>query len=330
LTSNCHAAATQQSREPQSRESDLEAKLAKRRAVEESVSNGQPLERSSPFLLRHNHIRPFLKAALTGLGLYERGLRNALKPQVRTVKLAFRNLPKAFDGFRILQLADLHIDGMDGLTEAVAEVVSECAVDLCVMTGDYRFETYGSCAAVYPRMREIYAEIRAEFGVLAILGNHDAAEMAPEFEKYGIRMLVNEAVELRRPMVIGDRAQRQSLWIAGVDDPHEYQCDDMPQALADVPPDDFKILLAHTPEMFQEASYYGVDLYLCGHTHAGQLALPFLGAPIQNANCPREFTQGQWQYKKLQGYTSAGVGCSMLPVRFNCPPEIVIFELTSC
>ena len=148
-----------------------------------------------------------------GLGLYWRGLRNALKPQVRCVKLAFPDLPKAFDGFRILHLADLHIDGMDGLAEVVAEIVAACEVDLCVMTGDYRFETYGSCAAVYPRIQKILSEIRTEFGVLAILGNHDAAEMAFEFEKYGVRMLVNEGVELRR--------QGQSLWIVGVDDPHE-------------------------------------------------------------------------------------------------------------
>lgn len=255
------------------------------------------------------------------MGLYRRGLRNALKLQVRCVKLGFRNLPKAFDGFRILHLADLHIDGMEGLTEVVAETVSACEVDLCVMTGDYRFETYGSCAAVYPRIQKIHSEIRAECGVLAILGNHDAAEMAFEFEKYGIRMLVNEAIELRR--------QGQSLWIAGVDDPHKYECDDLPLALEEPPLNDFKILLAHTPEMFQEASYSGVDLYLAGHTHAGQVALPFLGAPIQNADCPREFVQGHWRYRDMQGYTSAGVGCSMLPIRFNCPPEIVIVELTT-
>jgi predicted MPP superfamily phosphohydrolase len=256
-----------------------------------------------------------------GVGLYWRGLRNALKPQVRCVKLDFRDLPKAFDGFRILHLADLHIDGMDGLTEVVAEIISKCDVDLCVMTGDYRFATYGSCAAVYPRILKIHSEIRTEFEVLAILGNHDTAEMAFEFEKYGIRMLVNEAVELRR---LG-----QSLWIAGVDDPHKYQCDDLRLALEEVPLNGFKVLLAHTPEIFKEASYSGVDLYLCGHTHAGQIALPFMGAPIQNADCPSKFGHGHWRYREMQGYTSAGVGCSMLPIRFNCPPEIAIVELTS-
>ena len=317
MPSNSKFAARQESRE-----SDLKAKLARRRAVEHLVTNRPPAEHPSPLLLRHDQlVRPLLKAALMGMGLYWRGLRNALQVQVRCVKLAFRDLPKAFEGFRILHLADLHIDGMEGLTEVVAKIVSECEVDLCVMTGDYRFETHGSCAAVYPRMQKIHSEIRTEFGVLAILGNHDAAEMALEFEKYGIRMLVNEAVELRR--------QGQSLWMVGVDDPHKYECDDLHLALKEVPLNAFKILLAHTPEMFKEASCSGIDLYLCGHTHAGQIALPFVGALIQNADCPRGFVQGRWHYREMQGYTSAGVGCSMLPVRYNCPPEIVIVELTS-
>lgn len=155
LPSNCKPATRQSSRE-----SDLEARLARRRAIEQLVIKGPPAEHPSPFLLRHDRlVRPFLKAALMGVGLYWRGLRNALTPQVRCVKLAFRDLPKAFDGFRILHLADLHIDGMDGLSEVVAEIISACDVDLCVMTGDYRFETYGSCAAVYPRIQKIHSRL---------------------------------------------------------------------------------------------------------------------------------------------------------------------------
>src|ERR1700681_4713316 len=118
LPSNCKSATQQRSRE-----SDLEARLARRRAIEQLAGSGPPSKHPSPFLLRHDRlVPPFLKAALMGVGLYWRGLRNALKPQVRCVKLAFRDLPKAFDGFRILHLADLHIDGMDGLTEVVAEI----------------------------------------------------------------------------------------------------------------------------------------------------------------------------------------------------------------
>ena len=308
--------------EKTSRKSDLAARLAGRRAIEQFPSARGRAEYQIPFLLRHHEVvGPLLKAALMSMGLYWKGVRNALQPQVRRVKFAFPNLPKAFDGFRILHLSDLHIDGVDGLSDVVAEIVSGCEVDLCVMTGDYRFAIHGSCAAVYPHMRKIHSAIRAEFGTLAILGNHDAAEIAFELEKLGIRMLVNEAMELRR--------QKQSLWIAGVDDSHHYQCDNLPLAIEDTPDHAFKVLLAHTPEMFEEAAVSSIDLYLTGHTHAGQIVLPFRGPVVQNAACPREFVHGQWRHREMQGYTSAGIGCSMVPIRFNCPPEIVIVELTT-
>lgn len=289
----------------------LEDRLAGRRAIEQMLTHGS---RSDRFL------RPLLKASLMSAGLYGRGARNALDIHVRHAKLAFRDLPQEFCGFRILHLADLHIDGIEGLAEVVGEIVSEMPVDLCVMTGDYRYETQGSCTAVYPGVRKIISNVVTHYGTVAILGNHDAAEIAIEFEQNGIRMLVNEALELRR--------QGASMWVVGVDDPFHYQCDDLPLAVNNVPAKDFKILLSHTPELFKEASRTGIDLYLAGHTHGGQIRLPFFGSVVLHGNCPREFTHGHWQYRQMQGYTSAGVGCSMLPVRFNCPPEIVLVELT--
>ena len=132
-------------------------------------------------------------------------------------------------------------------------------------------------------------------------------------------MLVNEALEIRRGA--------DSLWVAGVDDPFDYRCDDLEAALEDVPLGAFKLLLAHAPEIYQTAADQGVDLYLSGHTHAGQIRLPFLGAIKHNAKCPKEFRQGLWEHAQMRGYTTAGVGCSSVPVRFNCPPEIVLFEL---
>jgi predicted MPP superfamily phosphohydrolase len=132
-------------------------------------------------------------------------------------------------------------------------------------------------------------------------------------------MLMNNALELR--------CGRESAWIIGVDDPHYYGCDDLPAALSDVPSEAFKILLVHTPEIITEAEEHGVDLYLCGHTHGGQICLPFIGPLIINANCPRAYARGVWKYKSLQGYTSPGVGTSGLSVRFFCPPEIGLIEL---
>lgn len=219
----------------------------------------------------------------------------------------------------MLHLSDLHIDGVEGLPEAVAGVLSELSPDLCVMTGDYRFEDDGPCHRVYPRMTQIVESISAKRGIFAILGNHDASEIAYALTGMGVRMLINEAVEIRQG--------RSSVWLGGLDDDFTYQTDDLPGTLADVPRDAFKVLLAHSPELYDEAADHNVNLYLCGHTHAGQIRLPKIGSLRNNAECPPAYTHGHWVHNQMQGVTSAGVGCSSLPVRFNCAPEILLIEL---
>jgi uncharacterized protein len=135
----------------------------------------------------------------------------------------------------------------------------------------------------------------------------------------GIQMLINDAVPV--PGTDGD------IWLIGVDDPYDYRCDDLPGAMSSVPPDSFKILLAHAPELYQAAESQGIDLYLAGHTHAGQIRFPIIGSVRHNAKCPKAFSHGHWCHGRMQGYTTAGVGCSTLRVRFNCPPEVVLIEL---
>ena len=153
---------------------------------------------------------------------------------------------------------------------------------------------------------------------MGILGNHDCADIAVELENAGVQMLINEAI------AVGPEDGR--LWIIGVDDPHYYGCDDLTQVEA-VPTDAFRLLLAHTPEMFHEAAKAGIDLYLTGHTHGGQICVPWIGPLVMNAACPRAYTHGHWQHGGMQGYTSSGAGCSMLPVRYGCPPEVTVIEL---
>jgi predicted MPP superfamily phosphohydrolase len=233
--------------------------------------------------------------------------------------LHFADLPAAFEGFQILHLSDLHIDGTEGLTEALLPVLGGLKPDLCVITGDYRFDDEGSCEQIYPRMRSILSSISSKHGIFGILGNHDSSEIAFALEDMGMPMLINDAAEIR--------SGNASVWLIGVDDPFRYRCDDLASALASVPSQAFKILLAHTPELYRESSDRGIDLYLCGHTHAGQIRLPCIGFLRNHANCPRSYAHGHWARGRMQGYTSAGVGCSMLPIRFNCPPELVLIEL---
>lgn len=298
---------------------DLEQRLAPRRAAEKLHHKGHTIRGRGNLMLRLEHlVVPAVKGALVAAGLYSRGLANALDLVVRHVRFEFPGLPPGLDGFRILHLSDLHIDGQDAMAELLAERLDGVSADLCVLTGDYRFEIEGPCGDVYPRMRTILSAVRARHGVLAILGNHDEADMAAELAEMGARMLINDAVEIR-----------DGLWAVGADDGHCYGLDDLSAPLECVPEGAFRLLLAHTPELYEEAAARGIDLYLCGHTHAGQLCLPFLGPVLLNAVCPRSYASGRWRHGGTQGYTTAGIGCSLLPVRYNCPPEIAVIELAA-
>ena len=306
-------------------------RLVERRPFSESLARRVDIEREAErtgkTFRRHPErmvaerflIKPLLKAVLGATGLYARGVENSLKPIVCKLRLEYAHLPAAFDGYRILHLSDLHIDCLDRLPGVISETLASVQADLCLMTGDYRFGIEGSCEKARAGMEEVVAGIAAPDGIFAILGNHDPTEMAYALDEMGVNMLINDAFELRKGS--------DSLWLAGIDDPYDYRCDDLRTALDRTPLEAFKILLAHAPDLYGEAAEAGVDLYLSGHTHAGQVRLPWIGSVVQNSAAPRAYTHGYWRHGGMQGYTSAGVGCSMLPIRFNCPPEIVVIEL---
>jgi len=191
----------------------LEARLARRLAVEQHFAElGHSYRHGSLYRwFEHNVTRPVLRLGLQAIGMYGRGLRNALSPVVRRLSLQFENLPPALAGFEILHLSDFHIDENPALADALVPVLRELRPDLCVFTGDYRFEDCGPCEAIYPLMRKIVDAIEARYGIYGILGNHDAAEIVYALEASGVRMLVNEAVP------VGPVEGR--MWLAGVDDP---------------------------------------------------------------------------------------------------------------
>jgi predicted MPP superfamily phosphohydrolase len=253
------------------------------------------------------------------LGLFERGLENANRPVLREFTINFKALPKAFDGFKILQLSDFHFNDRDGFVDAASALLNGLRCDLCLLTGDYRFNRTASCRSVYSGLRRVLEGVTIDFGTLAILGNNDMSDFVQGFLAMEIRTLINESVAVS----VGG----ESIWITGVDDPHEFHCDDIQLATRDVPEGAFSIILAHSPELVGEAARYGFDFYLCGHTHGGQVALPFIGAPFMNSRGPRKYAFGRWKYGDMQGYTTSGLGASTVPIRYNCLPEAVLFEL---
>ncbi len=255
---------------------------------------------------------------LTGLMGWAR--TNAIGYRLEELDIPIEGLPRAFEGYRILHLSDLHIDEILDGGECLFRTVAALKYDLCVLTGDYRFDTYGVYDETIDRMAKLMGVLNCSDGVVGILGNHDFIEMVPGLEEMGITMLLNES------MSIGRGAQR--IRLVGLDDAHYYEVADLARAMTDVDSSEAVVLLVHSPELIEEAEAAGVDLYLCGHTHGGQVCLPGGRPIIGNARCARDKISGRWTHGRMQGYTHNGTGASGLPVRVNCPPEITIHRLT--
>jgi predicted MPP superfamily phosphohydrolase len=251
-------------------------------------------------------------------GLYQAGLANVFKIRIQKHRLSFPNLPAQFDGFRILHLSDLHIDSVAGLEDTIIERIREVDFDLCVLTGDYRQSSAGVFTHILKPIKKIAHHIQAEFGPLAVLGNHDTYLMANFENESGIRLLINETVELKR----GD----DKLIVSGADDPFSYYTD--ASLLAFTPEKAFKIALVHTSELADIAAENEYALYLCGHTHGGQICLPGGKALISHQTEGNKYISGFWNLGQMRGYTSTGCGVSGVALRYNCLPEITLFELS--
>ncbi|MDX9787557.1 MAG: CDP-archaeol synthase [Desulfobacterales bacterium] len=267
------------------------------------------------------YYRLFMTGFFKLTGLYEKGVTNALNVRVTELSLSFPRFPKALSPYRILFISDLHIDGIDGLSSQLISRVREIDADICLLGGDYRMEMYGSFFKAKQKLSELVRHIRTRDGIFGILGNHDCIELAPDLEQAGLYMLINDSVSITK--------NGAALNIAGVDDPHYYKCHSLKAAYEDVSKDDFSILMAHSPEIIKDIDGFPVDLCLCGHTHGGQIRLPGVGAVFTHCKTRREYTSGLWRYNGVTGYTSTGAGSSGIPVRFNCPPEVVVLTLSS-
>ena len=186
--------------------------------------------------LRSSHF--LIRLILMMTGLYWRGLSNAKDVQLRHNYIRSSALPSAFDGFTVLQLSDLHADMNEGAMDRVATLVKETSYDICILTGDYRGQAFGPFEATLAGMARVRSAIKGS--VYGVLGNHDTIRLLPGLEDLGIRILVNESEAIER--------RDQRIYLVGVDDAHFYRMDNIEKATAGIPPDEFSILISHTPE----------------------------------------------------------------------------------
>jgi predicted MPP superfamily phosphohydrolase len=268
-------------------------------------------------------------ATAAGVALYSGEIsRHEIDLVPRTLIIA--NLPSAFHGFRIAQISDIHLDEFTEpfFLERVVRNVNALDADMVLLTGD--FVTHGSLtfivgrSAAY-RCAEVLSTLTCPLR-FACLGNHDVAVGAPlvidSLTSNGIPVLVDEYLPIERN---GSR-----FWLAAVNDPGTTN----PRLELAVPPlpDGPVILMAHEPDyadiVLRHPRGRLVDVMLSGHTHGGQIRLPFMG-PLVLPPMGKKYAEGLFHLDTLQLYVNRGIGTVGIPFRLNCPPEITVFTLQS-
>ncbi len=228
-------------------------------------------------------------------------------------------LPSVFSGLRVVQISDIH-HGLflpPEMLERAVRQANRLNPDIVALTGD--FVTY-SRANIGPAA-EILKNLRARYGVFAVLGNHDfrvdADAITSALRRQRIEVLRNRHVTLE----FGGA----SLYVAGVDD-YGYGAD-VRQAMRGIPRDAATILLAHNPRIISLAARHDVSLVLSGHTHGGQVNIPLLGTVYGRSPERMRYKMGWDRLGNTQIYVSRGIGTIVLPLRLRCPAEISNLEL---
>lgn len=263
-------------------------------------------------------ITALVEPTVAVLGLRRRALGNAVALQLNEVEIVIRGLPGAFDGYRILQLADIHAGRLPGLIETAAALVGRIEVDVAVLNGDIQTRGRPSAETAIRHIDPLLAAIRATDGIIGVLGNHDSHDLVEPLERRGVRLLINEHIVLERA--------GETIRITGVDDVNTFYTDEAERALKASGSAGVSIAIVHSPELADVAADAGYALYLAGHTHGGQICLPG-GTPLMTATkYHRRLSAGLWRYGRMAGYTSRGLGVHRR-ARFNCPPEITVIRL---
>jgi hypothetical protein len=240
--------------------------------------------------------------------------------RVRTLDISVPGLGAAFDGYRIAQLSDLHIGGLGPRRHAERWVARANAldVDLVALTGDY----VTSGVAFHHDIAAVLTGLRARDGVVAVMGNHDyfgdGEPMMSLLRGGGVTVLCNE----HRTITRGD----DRLVIAGVDDTYTRRAD-IERALEGRDERLPLVALAHDPQLFRELARRGAALVLSGHTHWGQLALPFVAERVNVSRLSYRYHAGLYFSGASTLYVHPGLGTTGPPVRLGAPPEITVLRL---
>lgn len=269
-----------------------------------------------------------LAGGLGAAGLVQGFLIEPFRVALVEFEVPLHQLPREFDGVKVLQLSDLHFRQRPRLQGRLLALASRSAPDLVVITGDLidREADMDPCLAF---LAELHDRTRAP--VVTVPGNweHRIFPTKADIGRWYGRVrgegraavLVNESVRLRR----GDAL----LWLVGTDDPY-FGHADLAASFDGVPDNACALVLTHAPEAFEElARWKQVRLVLAGHTHGGQVCLPFVGPVRVPSRYGTRFAHGLFRIGGALFYVNEGIGTSHMPVRFLCPPELTSITIRS-
>jgi len=243
--------------------------------------------------------------------------------QVNKYRIPIPRLPSNFNGFTIVQLTDLHYGFLVPMAQmrTVIERANSIPRDLVVCTGDYvhKRNTAAQIDAIWP----VLSTLRAPYGVFSILGNHDHWGDAERSVHW-----LNQTGQNMRHQVRRLERNGQPLWFIGAGDLWEDHVD-IEYLMKPVPENDCRIVLAHNPDSADTVFHSNVDLVISGHTHGGQISIPFYGSPVLPVKNKNYSSGLKKSMRDIPVFISRGIGWALYPVRFNCYPEIAVLELVN-
>jgi uncharacterized protein len=248
--------------------------------------------------------------------------------QLTHLKINANQWPADSPPLRLLHISDLHIERLTRRETDLLTLISQAQPDLIVITGDYLNLSYTRDPAAQGQLRQLLAQIDAPLGVYASLGSPsvDLRDRIPALlEGLPLRLLRNEWVQV-------DVGGERPFILFGLDCDHDLESDAVRLKIAveSAPADAFRLLLFHAPDIMPEASALGIDLYLAGHTHGGQIRLPWYGAIFTSSQLGKRHEMGHYRQGRTDLYVSRGVGLEGMSaprIRFLSPPEVTLVEI---
>lgn len=269
----------------------------------------------------------FINSSLFGIGgsIYST-LIEPLWFDIENISIILPRLPKQFSGFRIVQISDIHAGEqfMPDHLDDVVEKILEINPDILVITGDFVDSSERMTEGVLTETGKMLNVLSREIPTFAVMGNHDYWW---NVEKVRSMLHSSNIRELRNDFHIIQK-EDSKIYLCGVDD-FWMKESDLGNILARLPDEDCAILLVHEPDFADKSSKHDrFDLQISGHSHGGQISIPFYG-PIRLPRHGIKYHTGLYKVENMYQYTNRGIGMASPYVRFNCRPEITVFTLES-